>query len=166
MTKPSRHSASVPSNIRGRLNREKSLYTNDCMRNQNRIQSVPTPRFDRECVTGTEMPTAVGVIRELITALTTAVEATETIAAREVAFIGNGIDFFAEVSRFETQMITQALRLARGSQVKAARLLGLNPTTLNAKIKALNISWKVDDAQGSGWRENLKQGSNGSTESK
>jgi len=136
------------------------------MQSQNHIQSVPPTPFEREYLTSGEMPNAVSVIRELITALTTAVEATETIAAREVAFVGNGIDFFAQVSRFEAQMITQALRLARGSQVKAARLLGLNPTTLNAKIKTLNISWKVDDLQGSGWREDLSQGINGSTESK
>ncbi len=137
------------------------------MQNQNYIQSVPAPAFEREYIANGEIPTAVGVIRELIAALTTAVEATETIAAREVAFVGNGIDFFAEVSRFEIQMITQALRLARGSQVKAARLLGLNPTTLNSKIKALNISWKVDEIQkGSNWREDLSQGIKDSIEPK
>src|ERR1044072_5828922 len=129
------------------------------MQSQNYIQSVPPPAFDGEYVTSAEIPTAVEIIRELIAALTTAVEATETGAAREVAFVGNGIDFFAEVSRFEIQMITQALRLARGSQVKAARLLGLNPTTLNSKIKTLNISWKLDEIQnGSNWREDLSQG--------
>jgi DNA-binding NtrC family response regulator len=124
------------------------------MRSQNYIQSVPPQPFGHEHATSGGIPTAVGVMRELIAALTTAVEATETIAAREVAFVGNGVDFFAEVSRFEVQMITQALRLARGSQVKAARLLGLNPTTLNSKIKTLNISWKVDEVQpGANWRE-------------
>jgi hypothetical protein len=40
-------------------------------------------------------------------------------------------------------MITQALRLSHGSQKRAARLLGLNATTLNSKIKSLNINWKT-----------------------
>jgi DNA-binding NtrC family response regulator len=126
------------------------------MQSQNHIHSVRTQLFKREPLSSGEMPVAVTVLRDLIAALTAAVEATETIAARDVAFVGNGIDFFEEVNRFEAQMITQALRLARGSQVKAARLLGLNPTTLNSKIKTLNISWKLDDVQqGSTWRETM-----------
>jgi len=40
----------------------------------------------------------------------------------------------------------KGLRLARGSQIRAARLLGLNATTLNSKIKTLNIDWKTGDA--------------------
>jgi DNA-binding NtrC family response regulator len=45
-----------------------------------------------------------------------------------------------EVSRFETELIRNALAIARGSQRRAARLLGLNPTTLHAKIRRLKIN--------------------------
>lgn len=40
-----------------------------------------------------------------------------------------------EVRLFEKARICDALRRANGSQRKAARLLGVNPTTLNYKIK-------------------------------
>ena len=113
------------------------------MRSQNYIKSVPVQAVGREVSGGDEVSSALKLVRDLIAALTTAAEATETMAAREVNFVGTGIDFFAEVSRFEVQMITQALRLARGSQIKAARLLGLNATTLNSKIKAYKIDWKT-----------------------
>ena len=40
-----------------------------------------------------------------------------------------------DVRRYENARICDALRRANGSQRKAARLLGVNPTTLNYKIK-------------------------------
>lgn len=46
-----------------------------------------------------------------------------------------GIDFYAEVERYEILLIRRALRLTKGSQMKAAALLKLKPTTLNSKIK-------------------------------
>jgi transcriptional regulator with GAF, ATPase, and Fis domain len=49
------------------------------------------------------------------------------------------ICFYEEVVRFEIALITTALRRANGHQLKAARLLNLNPTTLNAKIKQYQI---------------------------
>lgn len=49
------------------------------------------------------------------------------------------LDFYDEVRRFEIFLIKNALRRTKGSQVKAARLLNLNETTLNSKIKNLNI---------------------------
>ena len=45
------------------------------------------------------------------------------------------MSFYEEVRRFEIRLITRALRLAHGKQTEAARLLGLKPTTLNAKMK-------------------------------
>jgi DNA-binding NtrC family response regulator len=45
-----------------------------------------------------------------------------------------------EVSRFETELIRNALAIARGSQRRAARLLGLSPTTLHTKIRRLKIN--------------------------
>lgn len=50
-----------------------------------------------------------------------------------------GISFYDEVARFEVALIKQALDLTNGHQSRAAKLLGLNATTLNSKIKAYNI---------------------------
>ena len=45
------------------------------------------------------------------------------------------IDFYQEVEQFERLLIRRALRQTAGHQIDAARLLNLNPSTLNAKIK-------------------------------
>src|SRR5256884_1602569 len=44
------------------------------------------------------------------------------------------------VRRFETHLILAALEKTRGNQFRAARLLGVKHTTLNAKIKRYGIS--------------------------
>jgi Response regulator containing CheY-like receiver, AAA-type ATPase, and DNA-binding domains len=44
-----------------------------------------------------------------------------------------------EVRRFEIDLIQRALTRTRGSQVQAAKFLGLNATTLNAKIKRYRL---------------------------
>ena len=54
--------------------------------------------------------------------------------------VGRGIDFYGEVHRFECDLIARALRHVRGNQRKAARLLGLKATTLNAKLKHYGMS--------------------------
>ena len=53
--------------------------------------------------------------------------------------ISKGVNFYEEVRRFEIDMITRALDQTGGHQSRAARLLGLNATTLNSKIKSYNI---------------------------
>jgi DNA-binding NtrC family response regulator len=53
--------------------------------------------------------------------------------------IGRGISFYDEVSRFEVELIRRALEITGGHQSKAAKLLGMNNTTLNSKIKVYNI---------------------------
>jgi DNA-binding NtrC family response regulator len=44
-----------------------------------------------------------------------------------------------EVDRFEEQLIRNALLMSFGAQRRAARILGINPTTLHAKIKRFKI---------------------------
>ncbi len=53
--------------------------------------------------------------------------------------IARGVNFYDEVRRFEIDLIRRALDQTNGHQSRAARLLGLNATTLNSKIKAYNI---------------------------
>ncbi|MCS6806544.1 MAG: sigma-54 dependent transcriptional regulator [Acidobacteriota bacterium] len=63
------------------------------------------------------------------------------MAAHEVE-IADGFSFYDEVARFEISLIRQALEITGGNQSRAARLLGLNTTTLNNKIKSYNITVK------------------------
>src|SRR6266436_2572807 len=54
--------------------------------------------------------------------------------------LGGGINFYDQVRRFEIDLIRRALEQTGGHQSRAARLLGMNATTLNSKIKTYNIS--------------------------
>ena len=57
--------------------------------------------------------------------------------------LARGVNFYDEVKRFEIDMIRRALDQTGGHQSRAARLLGLNATTLNSKIKSYNIHPRV-----------------------
>ena len=63
----------------------------------------------------------------------------ESLSSAQKLDVAQGIDFYEEVSCFEIGLIKRALLLAEGHQTKAARLLNLNPTTLNAKIRRYRI---------------------------
>jgi DNA-binding NtrC family response regulator len=65
-----------------------------------------------------------------------AAEVAESAAALDIA---RGISFYDEVSRFEIELIRRALEITGGHQSRAAKLLGMNNTTLNSKIKVYNI---------------------------
>ncbi len=53
--------------------------------------------------------------------------------------LSRGISFYDEVSRFEIELIRRAMEITGGHQSRAAKLLGMNNTTLNSKIKVYNI---------------------------
>jgi transcriptional regulator with GAF, ATPase, and Fis domain len=53
--------------------------------------------------------------------------------------ISRGVNFYDEVKKFEIDLIRRALDQTGGHQSRAARLLGLNATTLNSKIKTYNL---------------------------
>ncbi len=53
--------------------------------------------------------------------------------------ISRGVNFYDEIKKFEIDLIRRALEQTGGHQSRAARLLGLNATTLNSKIKTHNI---------------------------
>ena len=56
--------------------------------------------------------------------------------------LARGVNFYEEVRRFEIDLIQRALDQTGGHQSRAARLLGLNATTLNSKIKTYNIIFR------------------------
>ncbi len=53
--------------------------------------------------------------------------------------LAGGIDFYEEVTQFETSLIKMALEQTGGNQARAAELLRIKPTTLNSKIKLYRI---------------------------
>lgn len=68
----------------------------------------------------------------------------DNLGSVEPIKIDSGIDLKDEVRRFEVELIRSALECTGGNQRRAARLLKLKPTTLNAKMK----SYKLIDANG------------------
>ncbi|HUS09499.1 MAG TPA: helix-turn-helix domain-containing protein [Pyrinomonadaceae bacterium] len=87
-------------------------------------------------------------LRELADSL---LRETETLA-RDKAFaeesnrwqamnFSEGVDFYGEVQRFETELIRLALDQTGGHQARAAQLLKIKPTTLNSKIKLYGIQY-------------------------
>ena len=55
--------------------------------------------------------------------------------------VEGGVDFYSEVKQFETALIKLALGQTDGNQARAAKLLRLQATTLNAKIKLYKIEY-------------------------
>jgi transcriptional regulator with GAF, ATPase, and Fis domain len=64
----------------------------------------------------------------------------ESLAISKPVDVRSGTLFSDEVRQFEVSLIRTALGRTSGSQTRAARLLGLKPTTLNAKIKRYGIT--------------------------
>jgi DNA-binding NtrC family response regulator len=89
------------------------------------------------------------VLKNVALALITegATQAHKLASDAELPDMSAEISFYEEVRRFEIGLITQALRRAHGKQVAAARLLGLNATTLNSKMKQYQMrgsEWASD----------------------
>ncbi len=53
-----------------------------------------------------------------------------------------GVSFYETMERVEREIILESLRSVNGIQRRAAARLGLNPTTLNEKIKRLKIQYR------------------------
>jgi DNA-binding NtrC family response regulator len=81
----------------------------------------------------------VGEIERLYHLFTTLAAALDNLLSTRKPDLSTGVDFYEEVTRFEVGLIKQSLRLASGSQIKAAKMLNLKPTTLNNKIKVYKI---------------------------
>lgn len=107
------------------------------------MRSLPTPddlRSREQIVdqSQTLVTVAMGLVRavELLASV-------QLSSALKPPDISGGIDFYQEVTRFEVTLIREALRYANGNQKEAAKLLRLNHTTLNCKVKQYKINPKV-----------------------
>ncbi len=82
------------------------------------------------------------LLKGMCAALTAAVEILERpqSAGFDSEFdFNDGVSFYEEVRRFESDLIKRALRQTGGRQTHAAALLGINHTTLHAMMKRYNI---------------------------
>jgi DNA-binding NtrC family response regulator len=89
---------------------------------------------------------SISKLRRLISELMNEVESLDEKSLNlSAADTSETIDFYEEIKRFEIALIKRALRQTNGHQLLAARLLNLNPTTLNAKIKQYRLGSKVSE---------------------
>ena len=86
---------------------------------------------------GNSVDARLNTLRERVLQL---LDEVESLAISRPVDIKNGARFSDEVRQFEVSLIRTALGRTSGSQTRAARLLGLKPTTLNAKIKRFGIT--------------------------
>ena len=92
--------------------------------------------------TATNRDDQIKLLKDMCAALTVAVEILEQ--PQSVGFdsefdFNDGVSFYEEVRRFESDLIRRALRQTGGRQTHAAALLGINHTTLHAMMKRYNI---------------------------
>jgi DNA-binding NtrC family response regulator len=85
---------------------------------------------------------AATLLQEAETLARDKVFADQAASMRSLDFSG-GIDFYEEVTHFETGLIKLALEQTGGNQAKAAELLRIKPTTLNSKIKLYKIECRA-----------------------
>ena len=77
------------------------------------------------------------ILRETVLQL---LQEVESLTMTVPVGLKNGAKLDEEVRQFEVNLIRSALGRTAGSQTRAAKLLGLKLTTLNAKIKRYQIA--------------------------
>lgn len=81
--------------------------------------------------------TKIQVLKQVALALIDEIEALEFVRSVNLR---RGISLPEEMRQFEIHLIQSALERTGGHQTRAARLLGINLTTLHNKLKRLEIS--------------------------
>jgi DNA-binding NtrC family response regulator len=82
-------------------------------------------------------------LREIVFTLMTEIECLDRLAPKE----SEPVDLKDAVQKFEIDLISAALERTRGNQSRAARLLGIKHTTLNAKLKRYQIRYSVPSSE-------------------
>jgi len=103
------------------------------MNSESSLLNESTPEANSD----TNVEVRLNTLRETVLQL---LDEVESLAISRAVDIKRGARFSDEVRQFEVNLIRTALGRTSGSQIRAARLLGLKPTTLNAKIKRYNIA--------------------------
>jgi DNA-binding NtrC family response regulator len=82
----------------------------------------------------------IDAIRSLILIFLREVDLLKKVLGPRARQKGDPIKLDSEMDAFEAALIRDALIKAKGNQRDAAKLLGIKPTTLNAKMKRLGIT--------------------------
>ena len=86
-------------------------------------------------------------INTLREAAMTLLREVESLASQQEPPTTQRLGLQAEMQRYESELIRDALQRTRGNQRRAAKLLGVKVTTLNCKIKRLGIQTVSPDLQ-------------------
>ncbi|PYS70778.1 MAG: hypothetical protein DMF69_12525 [Acidobacteria bacterium] len=90
-----------------------------------------------QSVEGSNVDDRLNILRETVLQL---LQEVESLTMTVPVALKNGARLDEEVRQFEVNLIRTALGRTAGSQTRAAKLLGLKLTTLNAKIKRYQIA--------------------------
>jgi len=83
----------------------------------------------------------IGIVKQLLNKLLCELE---TVNENERVNLDENFNLYEQMKNFESDIIRQALFLTDNNQRLAAQMLGINYTTLNAKMKRLGIGMKGD----------------------
>jgi DNA-binding NtrC family response regulator len=83
----------------------------------------------------------IGIVKQLLNKLLSELDA---VNENERVSLDENFNLNEQMKNFETDIIRQALFLTDNNQRLAAQMLGINYTTLNAKMKRLGIPTKGD----------------------
>jgi DNA-binding NtrC family response regulator len=83
----------------------------------------------------------IGIVKQLLNKLLIELE---TVDESERVHLDENFNLNEQMKNFESDIIRQALYLTDNNQRLAAQMLGINYTTLNAKMKRLGIPTKGD----------------------
>jgi len=83
----------------------------------------------------------IGIVKQLLNKL---LNELETVDESERVNLNENFNLYEQMKNFESDIIRQALFLTDNNQRLAAQMLGINYTTLNAKMKRLGIPTKGD----------------------
>lgn len=83
----------------------------------------------------------IGIVKQLLNKLLSELDA---VNESERVSLQENFNLNEQMKNFETDIIRQALYLTDNNQRLAAQMLGINYTTLNAKMKRLGIATKGD----------------------
>lgn len=83
----------------------------------------------------------IGIVKQLLNKL---LNELETVNENERVNLNENFNLYEQMKNFESDIIRQALFLTDNNQRLAAQMLGINYTTLNAKMKRLGIGTKSD----------------------
>lgn len=107
------------------------------------MHTIPNPtkvHIERKMWKSSTTP-RIGIVKQLLNKLLTELE---TVNEDERIRLDGNFNLDEEVRHFEMDIIRQALFLTNNNQRLAAEMLGVNHTTLNAKIKRYGILGKQE----------------------